>query len=1345
MSTIAKLLVSLGLDSSDYHKGLTDSAKATDGFGKSLLSIGTVAAGVGLAAGAAMVGIGVAATKAFAGFEKGMAEVFTLMPTASQATFDAMTQDVKNFSMEFGVLPDQVIPGLYQALSSGVPADNVFAFLEVAQKAATAGVTDLTTTVNGITSVINAYGSEVITAAQASDQMFAAVVFGKTTFEELSASLYNVNPIAASLGVSFGDVTSAIAAMTAQGVPTAQTTTQLRSMMVELGDSTTQVGKHFEKLTGVGFKEFIANGGNVQQALQLLEGSAVKSGVGINELFSSVEAGGAALALTGKGTQLFNNALLATAQSAGSTDRAFNTMNQTLEASFGKIQAAGQVFLITIGEKLAPAIALVTNALVGLMQSKGAADFIQNFGNGLAEVVTVLIVFGTRLVAYAKLAYAWGTNITAQLASGIASAISIIVGVMQQIGAVIASWLAPGSPPKITPDLDKWGMEAATLYFDSWGKGDTSAFKSLASTLQTTLNALVDTGKFSKEGVIPTMLAGRAGLGKVFSELATLGEVSQKTFDDVVASMGPAGTQIGSLIRAYSNLSRATRAVDAAQTELNDTTAKYSQMLMPLNAEMKALQDREKEIQDMQRIEELNATIADGATSAADRELAQNEIAQINLQKQIKGVNEEKDAVTATAQAKLDAAKIEQQAAQANVETQQQAIDNQNETNQLIGQQIALLDQIASKAAGMGGGGGGGLGGLGGIGAMKPMIPEIKIPTIDTAPLTALAAKVDETRAKAELFVDTIQAKFTAFGAGLNAVAAPFIALGTTVSTGFNTLVGLVLPVLDRLWAGITLGVSNIAPQWANLIETFNKITPVFNVIAQVVGTVVLAIVGFIAGALPGAMLAVGGVVQAVLGIINVAADLTMGFVNVIVALFNGDLPAAGQAIITMFANIGAQIPQILGGLLQVVWGIIGGLVAGVIGFFKTLYDVIIGHSIIPELVAGIIRFIATLPEAVLGFIQTMVTNVLARFMQLKDDAFKFIGEMVTNITGAITTFASTVVSSAMSVGKAIIDGIKQGITNAWDSLKSWFVDKIKSLLPAGMAGILAKSPSRLFADKMGNTAIMGGILMGMQAGLPKLLAFIGNAGRKILSEFLGTSAAFTRSAGIDVFKSLLDIEHLDPFQPLVDASEALKTAQDQALGVSGKLLDINAEIVALASTPLSEIGDHVAYNEELTKLYAEQAILLNEQANSQANLANLGRTKAEAQAQSVAQQQKINQIAEEARKQYDTAQQQALTMMNTDAQSALDFFNKRKAQIEEMAQLEKQRALATTDQQRADLDTQIALTRAAQSAEQTQQAVDIYISGQDQRAMGNEDIIKIIEDALRRAGITVDIRARTA
>ena len=92
------------------------------------------------------------------------------------------------------MIPGEVLPALYQAISAGVPSDNVFDFLETANKAAVGGITDLSTSVDGITSVVNAYGSDVISAAEASDLMFTAVKEGKTDFGQLSDSLFQVIP-----------------------------------------------------------------------------------------------------------------------------------------------------------------------------------------------------------------------------------------------------------------------------------------------------------------------------------------------------------------------------------------------------------------------------------------------------------------------------------------------------------------------------------------------------------------------------------------------------------------------------------------------------------------------------------------------------------------------------------------------------------------------------------------------------------------------------------------------------------------------------------------------------------------------------------------------------------------------------------------------------------------------------------------------------------------------------------------------------------------------------------------------------------------------------------------------
>lgn len=352
---IGRIRIRLGVDGADLDRDIDSEVNRAAGrsegtFGK----WGKRAAGAFAAVFAADVGRRAfdATVGSFAGFETRMNEVFTLLPGISDQAMRDMTGQVKSFAKEFGVLPDKVVPALYQSLSAGVPPDNVFAFLEQSQKAAKGGVTDLTTAVDGISSVVNAYGSDVLSAAQASDLMFTAVRMGKTTFGELSQSLFNVTPTAAALGVTFGDVTASLASLTAQGVPTSVATTQLRQLFVELSKEGSSAAGVFEKLAGKTFKEFVAGGGNVQQALQLMERHAQTTGVGVNDLFGSVEAGSAALALTGKGTETLTRNLEAMGSSAGATDAAFDRMNKGIGPVFDRMRARASVALLDVGQKV---------------------------------------------------------------------------------------------------------------------------------------------------------------------------------------------------------------------------------------------------------------------------------------------------------------------------------------------------------------------------------------------------------------------------------------------------------------------------------------------------------------------------------------------------------------------------------------------------------------------------------------------------------------------------------------------------------------------------------------------------------------------------------------------------------------------------------------------------------------------------------------------------------------------------------------------------------------------------------------------------------------------------------
>lgn len=329
-------------------------------------------AGFGAAIGKAALAGGIAAAGKgvldFAGFESSMNEVFTLLPDISEGAMSEMSSQVKDFSKEFGVLPNTVIPSLYDSLSAGVPPDNVFAFLEQANKLAKAGATDTGVAVDALTGVINAYGAENIDAAKASDLVFATVKAGKTTVEELGSNLAQVTPIAASLGVGFDQVSASMATITAVTGNTSTASTQLKSALAELGKDGSVAFKNFEKANGETFPEFIARGGDLGQGLVKMGAFAESSGTSLGNMFGSVEAGQAALVLAADGAATFGSNLEAMQGSAGATDTAFARMEQGLKPTLDRLKASLSVALIDLGESLAPVIEDLGKGLLKLIE-----------------------------------------------------------------------------------------------------------------------------------------------------------------------------------------------------------------------------------------------------------------------------------------------------------------------------------------------------------------------------------------------------------------------------------------------------------------------------------------------------------------------------------------------------------------------------------------------------------------------------------------------------------------------------------------------------------------------------------------------------------------------------------------------------------------------------------------------------------------------------------------------------------------------------------------------------------------------------------------------------------------
>ncbi len=354
-TVIGEFVAKIGADMKGFDKGV-DRANTKMGKFASEFSKHRKAIGIGMTAmgGAIVGGLGLM-VKSAVEFEAGMREVNTMMGLG-QEEFQALSKDVLNLAKDLGVNAVDATGALYQAISAGVPKENVLTFLEVASRTAIGGVTDTETAVDGLTTVMNAFKIPIEDVQKVADVMFTTMAGGKTTIEELSAKLFNVAPFAAQAGISFEEVSAALAAITKQGTPTAVATTQLRQAIVGFQKPTAEMEK---ALLALGFASGRAMVGELglAGALQQLEKFSKEAGVPIDELFSSVEGGAAVLALTGDNASDFATALDDMAHAsdgAGASMAAFNEVEKGSARQLDKAKESIKAVAIEIGGNLLP-------------------------------------------------------------------------------------------------------------------------------------------------------------------------------------------------------------------------------------------------------------------------------------------------------------------------------------------------------------------------------------------------------------------------------------------------------------------------------------------------------------------------------------------------------------------------------------------------------------------------------------------------------------------------------------------------------------------------------------------------------------------------------------------------------------------------------------------------------------------------------------------------------------------------------------------------------------------------------------------------------------------------------
>lgn len=236
-----------------------------------------------------------------------------------------------------------------------------------------------------------------------------------------------------------------------------------------------------------------------------------------------------------------------------------------------------------------------------------------------------------------------------------------------------------------------------------------------------------------------------------------------------------------------------------------------------------------------------------------------------------------------------------------------------------------------------------------------------------------------------------------------------FTCIWEIVKTAFDIISDAMLKFLDYvrpIWENVKTLFSSL---WDTMVELYETLKPVFDLI----GGVVMTLLGIVIGVIDGILSALGPFIQAIIDIAKVILDV----IKIICDLLRGDWSSAWEHMKDVASNLWSAIKNIF----LAIWEFIKGFCEGIGKFFGNLGEKI--SSIFKRCWEGISGFFKNIWEG--------IKSVTSR-----------IWNTITELFGKIGDFFKNLWSEAFNWGKNLIQNIGDGIKKAW----SWVVDGVKSI-----------------------------------------------------------------------------------------------------------------------------------------------------------------------------------------------------------------------------------------------------------------------------------------------------------
>lgn len=392
--TIGQLLVELGMDTSDFKKGMSESEKVSragvESIGAAFGKIGDIATKAAAAIAGVGIAIGGAATAIGGQFEQQMAKV-SAISQAGEEGLAALTQRARELGASTAFTATQAGEGMEQLARAGFSVNEIMNAIGPALNMAGAQGVELAQITTLMASNLKAFGLEASESARVAD------VFNKVTQESLfdvshlTEAMKYVGPVARSMKIGLEEATAGAAMFRNMGLEGSMAGTAFRGAMVALVGPTDKAQKALKEL-GVEAEDVNPEIVGFEQAMLTLAeaGMTTEQAMAIfQRRFGGIaKAVADSMAETGDYAELLDE--LKT--SAGSAEETYAEMMDTLTGQMAIFRSAMEEVALVIFQRLRDPVVAAMEVAARVTQRAGrqisiALDALGITGADLAEQI----------------------------------------------------------------------------------------------------------------------------------------------------------------------------------------------------------------------------------------------------------------------------------------------------------------------------------------------------------------------------------------------------------------------------------------------------------------------------------------------------------------------------------------------------------------------------------------------------------------------------------------------------------------------------------------------------------------------------------------------------------------------------------------------------------------------------------------------------------------------------------------------------------------------------------------------------------------------------------------------